>query len=138
MDVQPADLAYRRRVVRTLIAVALLLVIIFVAFQFWIRGAADTGDIQQLATRFARIRFTCGTLIAICVAAIGVHLLLRGKHIVAERRFPPRDVRSVRATTVREGEAAVRMGRSSQIAGVATLIAALLVAAWAWLASGIG
>jgi hypothetical protein len=74
----------------------------------------------------------CFSLIAICIGMLGGHFLRRGSRIVRDRRFPPRDVRAVRATTVREGEAAVSIGRICQIIGAALLMIALLCAAGGW------
>ena len=138
MDVQPADLAYRRRVVRTLVAVAMLLLIVFVAFQFWLRHTVAQLDPNAVAAKLRLMQLTCTMLIAVCVAALGAHLLLRGNLIINERRFPPHDVRAVRAVPVREGDAAVRIGRLSQILGLAVLVGAVLVAAagWLWLGGG--
>jgi len=138
MDVQPADPAYRRRVVRTLIAVALLLLIVFVAFQFWLRHAVAQLDVSAMTAKLRLMQWTCTMLIAVCVAALGTHLLLRGNLIVSERRFPPHDVRAVRAVPVREGEAAVRVGRVSQILGLVAMVVAVLVASAAWLWIGLG
>lgn len=133
MEIQRADLAYRRRVMRTLIAVAILLGIVVIAFQFWLHYISAHLKVAQLVLTLRLMLCACLALIAICIAVLGSHLLVRGNLIVRGRRFPPRDVRSIRDTPVREGDAAVRIGRTSQTLGLVFLALALLVAVCGWL-----
>lgn len=133
MEIQRADLAYRRRVMRTLIAVAILLCVVMLALQFWLRYISAHMEVMQLVLAVRLMLCGCIALIAICLAVLGSHLLVRGNLIVRGRRFPPRDVRSVRDTPVREGDAAVRIGRTSQTLGLLFLAFALLVAVCGWL-----
>jgi hypothetical protein len=56
---------------------------------------------------------------------------------VRDRRYPANDARPLRDTPVREGDAAIRIGNASRIAG---LIACLLgigvaIAGWFWIAA---
>ena len=129
MEIQRADLAYRRRVLRTLVAVAMLLCIALIAFEFWLHHISAKLDTDELVKMLHLMISGCVALIALCLAVLGSHLLLRGNLIVRGRRFPPRDVRSVRDTPVREGDAAVRVGRTSQALGMFFILLALLAAA---------
>ena len=133
MQIQHADIGYRRRVVRTLSAVVLLLLAALIGTRFWLASYIEQLQPDELPGMIALLRFACFALIAVCIAALGGHLLLRGGLIVRDRRFPPRDARAVRDTPVREGADAVRLGRASQLGGFACLVAAVLVVAAAWL-----
>jgi hypothetical protein len=133
LEIQPVDIAYRRRVVRTLVAVAILLLMVLIAFQFWLRHMSTRLEPRALMSAIQTMQLVCSVLIAICIGALGVHFVRRGGHIARGRRFPPRDVRAVRATPVREGDAAVRIGRTCQIIGALLLMIALLFAAAGWL-----
>ena len=133
MEIQRADLGYRRRVIRTLCAVAVLLFAALVALRFWLISYSERLRPDELPTLMTQVRLAGYLLIAVCIAVLGGHLLMRGNLIVRGRRFPPRDVRAVRDTPVREGSEAVRMGRASQMAGLGCLMLAVWVAAAAWL-----
>lgn len=133
MEIHPADHAYRRRVMRTLVAVGILLLLVLVAFQFWLHYISARLDTRSLVATLRMMQSACFVLIAVCIAALGIHLLRRGNLIVRGRRFPPRDVRAVRDTPVREGDAAVRIGRTSQVSGGVLVVLALLTAVGAWL-----
>ena len=128
MQVQRADPAYRRRVVHTLSAVAVLLSLALVGLVLWLQHAAEGLDPTGVRALLLRMQLSCVVLIAFSIATLGAHLWLRGGRIIAEQRFPPSDVRSVRDTIVREGADAVRIGRLSQGFGLALLMLALAVA----------
>jgi len=132
MDVQQADLAYRRRVMRTLIAATLLLLMVLIGFQFWLRVISARLDIVTLVSTIHIALAVCFACIAVCIAALGAHFLVRGQRIVQGRRFPPLDVRAIRDTPVRVGDAAIRVGRMSQLLGLALCVVALLVIAGGW------
>jgi len=133
MEIQRADAGYRRRVIRTLCAAGMLLLGLLVGLRFWLGYVSTRMQPDDLPAALAILRLACFMLIAVCLAALGSHLLVRGNLIVRGRRFPPRDVRAVRDTPVREGDDAVRIGRLSRIGGLACVMVALLVAAGAWL-----
>lgn len=133
MEIQRADIGYRRRVIRTLSAVGILLLVLLIALHFALDYVSARMQADDLPAALSMLRFACFMLIAVCLAALGGHLLKRGNLIVRGRRFPPRDVRAVRDTPVREGEEAVRLGRASQIGGLLCVMAALLVMMHAWL-----
>jgi len=133
MEIQRADLGYRRRVIRTLCAVALLLLAVLIALRFWLISYSEKLRPDDLPMVVSFVRMAGYLLIAVCLAVLGVYLLRRGNLIVRGRRFPPRDVRAVRDTPIREGDEAVRAGRASQMAGLGCLMLAVWVAAAAWL-----
>jgi len=135
MEIQRADIGYRRRVIRTLSAAGILLLVLLVALRFALGYVSARMQPDDLPAALSMLRFACFMLIATCLAALGGHLLVRGNLIVRDRRFPPRDVRAVRDTPVREGAEAVRLGRASQIGGLVCVLAALLVAIEAWLSN---
>jgi len=127
MQVQRADPAYRRRVLRTLAAVGVLLLVALVGLVTWLRHAAEGLDREGVRMLLLRMQLSCLVLIAFCLVTLGAHLWLRGGRIIAEQRFPPSDVHSVRDTVVREGADAVRVGRMTQGFGLALLLLALVV-----------
>ena len=139
MDIQPADLAQRRRVVVILFSTAIALLAVVVVFELWLQHVSTQLDTPGLVATIKPMLAVCFTLIAICTAALGMHLVMRGKRIVADRRFPARDTRTIRATQVREGNEAVRIGLASQIGGLlfCVLALAVIVLGWIWI-KGIG
>ncbi|HZP67161.1 MAG TPA: hypothetical protein VFB32_12740 [Rudaea sp.] len=128
MEIQPADLAQRRRVMIVLGAAAVVLIAIAIAFEYWLRHALTSYTPAELVLRVKDMLFVYVVLIAICLVALGVHFVLRGRRIVADGRYPARDARVVRDTPVREGAEAVRIGNVSQATGAALCIAGLAVA----------
>jgi hypothetical protein len=108
------------------------LLMVLIGFQFWLRIISARLDTVALISTIHIALSVCIASIAACIAALGAHLLLRGRLIVQGRRFPPRDVRAVRDTPVREGDAAVRVGRMSQLLGGASCVVALLVIGGGW------
>jgi hypothetical protein len=139
MDIQPADLAQRRRVVITLFSAAIVLLAIVVAFELWLQHVSTRLDTPGLVATIKPLLAVCLVLIAACTATLGMHLVTRGRRIVADRRFPARDTRTIRDTPVREGNDAVRIGRASQIGGLLFGVLALvvIVLGWIWI-RGIG
>jgi hypothetical protein len=139
MDIQPADLAQRRRVVITLFSAAIALLAVVVAFELWLQHLSAQLDTLGLIAKIKPMLAVCLTLIAVCLAALGMHLVARGKRIVADRRFPARDTRTIRDTPVREGDDAARIGLASQIGGLIVCVVALAVTVlgWIWI-HGIG
>ena len=127
MDIQPADLGQRRRVVVTLFSAAVALLAIVVAFELWLQHVSTRLDTPGLVATIKPMLAACLALIAVCTAALGVHLVVRGKRIVKDRRFPARDTRTIRDTQVREGDDAVRIGLASQIGGLVFCVLALSV-----------
>jgi hypothetical protein len=135
MDIQPADLAQRRRVVITLFSAAIALLAVVVAFELWLQHVSTQLNTAGLVATIKPLLAVCLALIALCTAALGMHLVMRGKRIVAERRFPARDTRPIRDTPVREGDDAVRIGMASQMGGLmfCVLALALTVLGWIWI-----
>jgi len=139
MDIQPADPAQRRRVAITLFSAVAGLLAVVVAFQLWLQHVSAQLDTLQLIAKIKPMLAVCLALIAVCIGALGMHLVVRGKRIVEDRRFPARDTRTIRDTPVREGDDAVRMGFASQMGGLILCIVALAVTVlgWIWI-RGIG
>jgi hypothetical protein len=139
MDIQPADLAQRRRVVIALFSAAIVLLAVVVAFELWLQHVSTRLDTPGLVATIKPLLAVCVALIAVCTGALGMHLLMRGRRIAADRRFPARDTRTIRDTPVREGADAVRIGMASQIGGLLFCVLAIAVIAlgWIWI-KGIG
>ena len=119
MHFQLSDPGHRRRVVRTLSAATVIVLIVIVAFQFWLHAVSLRLDAVHLVALIKPMLGVCVLAIAACTVALGVHLVVRGKRIVRDQRYPPRDARVIRDTLVREGAAAVRIGKAGQITGLA-------------------
>jgi hypothetical protein len=131
MQIQPADIAERRRVTRILICVAVLLVALSVAFQFWLRHLTRELDGAALLTALKPVLRIFLLLIAACIAGLGAYLLARGRAITRERRFPASGTRVIRATPVLEGAPALRFGRRCQLGGAIVCVVGCIVAVFA-------
>ena len=100
MQIQPADIAERRRVTRILICVAVLLVAVSVAFQFWLRHLSRGLDGAALLAALKPVLRIFLLLIAACIVGLGVYTVARGSTMQASDAFPqrhPRDPRDTRA-----------------------------------------
>jgi hypothetical protein len=139
MDIQPADPGQRRRVAIALFSAVSGLLAIVVAFELWLQHVSAQLDTPSLIAKLKPTLAVCLALIAVCITALGVHLIVRGKRIVEDRRFPARDTRTIRDTPVREGNDAARIGFTSQIGGLILCVLALAVTllGWIWI-HGIG
>ncbi|MDR3389837.1 MAG: hypothetical protein P4L92_22595 [Rudaea sp.] len=139
MQVQPADIAERRRVARILACVAVVLAILAVAFEFWLRSLSSQLDGPGLLAALKPVLRVCLLSIAACGLGLGAYLFVRGNTIVRERRFPAGDTRVIRATPIREGPHAVRIGRHCQAGGVLLFVAGGVFAVLAMLwVNGLG
>ncbi len=137
MQIQPADIAERRRVTRILIYVAVLLIAVSVAFQFWLRHLSRGLDGAALLAALKPVLRIFLLLIAACIVGLGVYLIARGNAIASERRFPASGTRVIRATPVLEGAQALRLGRRCQIGGAILGVAGCVVAVFSilWVSS---
>lgn len=136
VQIQPADRSQRRNAAIFFIAAAIALIVLFVAFDHWLQHVAQRMNTTELVKSVERMIAACVVLMSLCLLLLGRHLLLRGRRIVRDRRYPANNARPLRAAPVREGDAAVRIGNASRVAG---LIACLLgvavdVAGWFWIA----
>lgn len=136
MPIQPADRSQRRNAVAIFIAAAIVLIALFFAFDHWLQHAAQRMNTTELVKSVERLISGCIVLMTLCLLLLGRHLLLRGRRIVRDRRYPANDAHPLRATPVREGDAAVRIGNASRVAGliVCLLGVAIAVAGWFWIA----
>ncbi|MBS0557245.1 MAG: hypothetical protein JSR27_07520 [Proteobacteria bacterium] len=136
-QIQPADPTQRRRVAVILAIAAIVLIALFVAFDHWLESAAQRMDTTALVQSVAHLIGACVIAMTLCLLALGRHLLLRGRRIIRDRRYPANDARPLRDTPVRESEEAVRIGNASRTAGlVACLLGvAVAVVGWFWVGS---
>ncbi|MBU6198831.1 MAG: hypothetical protein KGP08_04195 [Xanthomonadaceae bacterium] len=136
MQIQPADRSQRRNAVIIIVVAAIALIVLFVAFDHWLQHAAQRMSTTELVTSVERMISACVILMSLCLLLLGRHLLLRGRRIVRDRRYPANDARPLRATPVREGDDAVRIGNASRVAGlIACLLGvAIAIAGWFWVA----
>ncbi|KRD39709.1 hypothetical protein ASE35_05090 [Lysobacter sp. Root916] len=139
-DIHPADLAYRRR--SLLIIAAIVVLALFGLWQLdgWLSGLAtqlaQDGDPQR--TR----RWLRGLLVALALLpVVPLSLLARSLRRLAaaaqaERRFPPRDWRTLRDVRVLRGVVAqrwiVRVRRMAAAASVLAILCAVLAMAMLW------
>jgi len=134
MEIQPADVAERRRVIGIVVSAAFVLIALAFAFEFWLRHLSIELDGAGLLATLKPVLRACLLLIAACGIGLGAHLIVRGNTIVRERRFPASDTRVIRATPVRKEAQALRIGRRCQTAGAVLCLAgcafALLAMLW--------
>jgi hypothetical protein len=137
MEIQRADSAQRHRVILAVSAAAIGLLAIVVAFELWLRHVSEQLDTGSLVATIKPMLAVLLALIVACDIALGLHLVMRGKRIAQDRRFPARDTLTIRDTPVREGDDAVRIGFASQIVGVVFCVLAVVVTAlgWIWIRS---
>lgn len=132
-EIHPADLAYRRRSLRIIVAIAALCVLALWQLDAWLgevlRQLALAGDSER--TR----RWLRGLLVALALLpTVPLWLLGRSLHRLAaaarsEQRFPPRDWRTLRDVRVLRGTVAQRwIGRVGRMAALARALAALCAA----------
>jgi hypothetical protein len=127
-EIQLADLAHRRRVMHILCAATIILVALAVAFEFWLHFLSANMNASELVAVIKPMLGIYVMLMAACVVALGVYLVLRCKRIVHDQRYPPRDVPVIRDTPIREGADAVRLGSAGLIGGFALCALGLAVA----------
>jgi hypothetical protein len=137
MQIQPADVAERRRVIRILACVVVALIAVSIGFEVWLRHLSSELDGAGLLAALKPILRACLLLIAACVIGLGAYLIRRGNTIVHERRFPAGDTRVIRATPVRDGPPAIRIGRRCQAGGAILCLAGCIFAVFAmhWVSS---
>jgi hypothetical protein len=137
MPIQPADPALRRRVAVILGVAAVVLIGAFAGFRHWLLHAGARMDTAKLVATVHSVLEACVALTAACLLLLGWHLLLRGRRIARDRRYPANDARTLRDTPISEGEAAVRIGNACRLAGLASclLAVAVAIAGWFWLNS---
>lgn len=133
-QIQPADPVQRRRVTFILAIAAIVLIAAYFAFDHWLANAAQRMDTTQLVKSVGHMILACVFAATACLLLLGRHLLLRGRRIVRDRRYPANDARPLRDTPVRVDAEAVRVGNASRIAGlIACLLGvAVAVAGWFW------
>lgn len=136
MPIQPADPIQRRRVAIVLGVAALALLGLFVAFRYWLLHSVATLKNEQLLPAMHLVLGVCIASMTACLLLLGRHLLLRGRRIMRDRRYPANDARPLRDTPILEGDAAVRVGNASRMAGlIACLLGvAVAIAGWFWIA----
>lgn len=139
-EIHPADLAYRRRSLRIIVAIALLCVVALWQLDAWLsellRQLAQAGDSER--TR----RWLRGLLVALALLP-SVPLWLLGRSLRrlaaaarAEQRFPPRAWRTLRDVRVLRGPVALRwtrrVGRMAAAASALAVLCAALAMATFW------
>jgi hypothetical protein len=73
MQVQRADPAYRRRVLLTLAAMTVFLLLALIGMVGWLQKAAEGLDRAGLHTLLLRMRLACFVLIAFSLATLAAH-----------------------------------------------------------------
>lgn len=137
MQIQTADSAYRRRVLVILAIAAVVALALLFLITHWLQHVAQDMNTTQLLVSIKRMVAGCTILMTLSLFLLGRHLLLRGRRIVRDRRYPANDARPLRDTPVRENDEAVRIGNSSRLAGFVACLcgAAVALVGWFWVAS---
>jgi hypothetical protein len=135
MTIQAADPALRRRVAIILGVAVIVLIAVFWFVRHWLIQTSAHLSTADLISTIRHALSVCITLIVACLLLMGRHLLLRGRRIMRDRRYPANDARVLRDTPIREGEAAVRIGNASRVAGLIACLLGLATAivGWQWL-----
>ena len=128
MQIQRADPPYRRRVLAILATAAVVMLTFLFLFTRWLQRAAQAMETTRLLESIKHLIAGCVILTTLCLLLLGRHLLLRGRRIVRDRRYPANDARPLRDTPVREGPDAVRIGNASRVAGLISCLLGLAVA----------
>lgn len=141
MDIHRADLAYRRRSLALLGALALVCGLGLWQWREWLLAV----QAQALAGPAAQARHGLGLAIAAMLAAPAPPLALWGRSLcrlgraaAAQGRFPPREWKTYRDVRVLRGEVAATwarrsrsLGRAAQVAAGSCAAACLMALLWA-------
>lgn len=141
MEIHRADLAYRRRSLWLLLAIAAGCALALWQLHGWLQSVQAHVAIADAAQARRWLRRALAGLALAPTAPLwlwGRGLRRLGRAAGEQRRFPPRDWKTYRDVRVLRGDAAAtwasrtqRAGRAAQYAAAACVAAALAV--WAWL-----
>ena len=120
MTIQPADPAARARAIRIAVALAVLFAGLLMAFQ-WLGGEWMTHRVAKQPMWLPVI----GLVFMMPILVFAVLAFRKGGQAVRALRFPVPGDRVIRPTPVREGAAAIRVGRLMQLLSVLLLGCAL-------------
>ncbi len=131
-DIQPADRAYRLRVI-IILAIALLLALLAWHFtQRWLQAHALLLSPHEAARQ---LRFWTGvlaTLCGFCLLALAVHAWRRSQRAAREQRWPLSGVRVVRSVRIRRGDAVMPIVRMLRMATAMLVIVAAAAIGVGW------
>lgn len=139
-EIHPADLAYRRRSLRIIVAIALLCVLALWQLDAWLsevlRQLAQAGDSERTRRWLRGLLVGLALLPTVPLWLFGRSLRRLAASARGEQRFPPRDWRTLRDVRVLRGPVALRwirrVGAMAAAATVLALACAALAAATYW------
>ena len=134
---QRKDDGHRRRLWRSLTAVAVVGVLLLLGFDAWLRHLAEDADLDR-ALRLVALASTLLRFAAALVAVLlGRYLLDWARQTRDQGQWPPAGLEWPGAAAVRHGADARRIAQRLKLAGLASIAVALVLAGWsAWRALG--
>ncbi len=121
--IERADPALRRLTVVVLVVATLVAVAAVLVFRFWLLRLAATAEPWELVATLRRWGAVTATASGVCVLLLAGHAARQARRVGDGMRWPPAGVRVLRDTRIRQGDAAVRIGR---LLNVVALVLVLL------------
>lgn len=134
---QRKDDSHRRRLWRTLTVVGVAGVVVLLGFDFWLRRLAGEADIERALRLVAMANTVLQLAIALVAALLGRFLLDWARQTTGQGQWPPAGLEWPGKAPHRHGADARRIAGRLRLAGIASIVVALLVAggaAWRALA----
>ena len=130
---QRKDDSHRRRLWRTLTAVGVAGAVLLLGFDFWLRRLAGDADLERALRLVAMANTMLHLAIALVSALLGRFLLDWARQTREQGQWPPAGLEWPGKAPHRHGADAQRIARRLRLAGIASIVAALLLAGWsAW------
>jgi hypothetical protein len=130
---QRKDDSHRRRLWRSLTVVGVVGVLLLLGFDAWLRHLAEGADLDRalrlVATASMLLRFAA----ALVAVLLGRYLLDWARQTTEQGQWPPAGLEWPGKAPPRHGDDARRIASRLRIAGLASMVVAVALAAWtAW------
>lgn len=130
---QRKDDGHRRRLWRSLTAVAVVGVLMLLGFDAWLRHLAEDSDLDRALRLVALASTLLRFAVALVAVLLGRYLLDWARQTTEQGQWPPAGLEWPGKAPLRHGADARRIASQLRIAGLASMVVALALAAWtAW------
>lgn len=121
----------RRRLWRTLTLAGAAGIVLLLVFDAWLRHLAQGTDVERSLRLMGLASLLLHLAIAVAAALLGRFLLDWARQTTAQGQWPPAGLEWPGQSPHRHGADARRIAARLRVAGIASLVAALALAAWA-------
>lgn len=130
---QRKDDSHRRRFWRSLTVVGVAGVALLLGFDFWLRRLAEDADLERALRLVALASMLLRFAIALVAVLLGRFLLDWARQTTEQGQWPPAGLEWPGQSAHRHGADAQRVARQLRLAGITSIIIALVLAGWsAW------